>query len=67
MCKFLFEDIIERAAFKNFFRPGREFDSNFVYEVAFGFRPRKFDNLEEDRYILTEEGDVTFSSFSSKG
>ena len=67
MCKFLFEDIIERAAFKNFFRPGREFDSNFVYEVAFGFRPRKFDNKKEDRYILTEEGDVTEIYFIING
>ena len=67
MCKFLFEDIIERAAFKNFFRPGREFDSNFVYEVAFGFRPRMFANNKDERYILKEEGDVTEIYFIING
>lgn len=40
MCKFLFHDIIDKAAFKNFFKIGREFDDDFLYEVAFGFLPR---------------------------
>jgi len=67
MCKFLFEDIIEKAAFKSFFRAGREFDSNFVYEVAFGFMPRMFKNTKEDRFILEEEGDVTEIYFILNG
>ena len=59
MTHFLFDDIIKRPAFRNFFRIGREFDSNFVYQVAFGFMPRQFDNNADDRFILNEEGDVT--------
>jgi len=46
---------------------GREFDSNFVYEVAFGFMPRCFKDTPEDRYILMEEGDVTEIYFILKG
>ena len=67
MCKFLFEDIIEKAAFKSFFRVGREFDSNFVYQVAFGFMPRMFKNTKDDRFILEEEGDVTEIYFIISG
>lgn len=67
MCKFLFEDIIMNPAFKSFFRPGREFDSNFVYEVSFGFMPRQFKNCKEDRYIIMEEGDVTEIYFIVNG
>ena len=59
MTHFLFDDFINKPAFRNFFRIGREFDSNFVYQVAFGFMPRQFDNNADDRYILNEEGDVT--------
>ena len=67
MCKFLFEDIIDKAAFKSFFRVGREFDSNFVYQVAFGFMPRMFKNTKDDRFILEEEGDVTEIYFIISG
>lgn len=42
MCKFLFDDIINNGAFASFFKPGKEFDSNFVYAVSFGFMPRRF-------------------------
>ena len=59
MTHFLFEDIITKPAFLNFFRIGREFDSNFVYQVAFGFMPRRFEANSDDRFILNEEGDVT--------
>ena len=67
MCKFLFEDIIGNPAFASFFRPGREFDTNFVYAVSFGFMPRRFKNSKEDRYILEEEGDVTEIYFIVNG
>lgn len=67
MCKFLFQDIIEKPAFKTFFKIGKEFDANFVYEVAFGFIPRQFKDTPEDRYILLEEGDVTEIYFILKG
>ena len=67
MTNFLFFDIIEKKSFDNFFRIGREFDSNFVYQVAFGFMPRQFDPTESDRFILNEEGDVTEIYFIVKG
>ena len=67
MCKFLFEDIIGNPAFQAFFRPGREFDTNFVYAVSFGFMPRRFMNNKDDRYILEEEGDVTEIYFIVNG
>ena len=67
MCKFLFDDIIEKSALKSFFKLGKEFDSSFVYEVSFGFMPRQFKNTEEDRYMLQEEADVTEIYFIMKG
>jgi len=67
MCKFLFKDIVERAAFKSFFKVGQEFDSDFIYEVSFGFMPRLFRDTPEDRYLLMEEGDVTEIYFILKG
>jgi len=67
MCKFLFEDIIGNPAFNSFFRPGREFDANFIYSVSFGFMPRLYQNIAEDRYILDEGGDVTEIYFILNG
>lgn len=67
MCKFLFQDIFELPAFKKFFKTGKEFDDNFVYEISFGFMPRLFKNTPEDRYLLEEEGDVTEIYFIMKG
>jgi hypothetical protein len=67
MCKFLFQDIFELPAFKSFFKMGREFDDNFVYEIAFGFMPRLFKNTAEDRYMLEEEENVTEIYFIIKG
>jgi len=42
MTEFLFEDIFGKSAFKVFFQSGKEFDANFMFEVAFGFMPREF-------------------------
>lgn len=67
MTEFLYDDIITRPSFKNFFRIGEEFDSNFVYQVAFGFMPRKFCANAKDRFILNEEGDVTEIYFIVRG
>lgn len=46
---------------------GKEFDTNFLYEIAFGFMPRLFKNTAEDRYIYEEEIDVTEIYFILKG
>ena len=67
MCHFLFEDILKKTAFQSFFRSGKEFGSNFAYQIAFGFMPREFLDSPGDRYILEEEGDVTEIYFIMKG
>ena len=68
MTTFLFDDIInKRPSFRSFFRVGKEFDSNFVYQVAFGFMPRRFEANSTDRFILNEEGDVTEIYFIVRG
>ena len=46
---------------------GKEFDTNFLYEIAFGFMPRSFKNNAEDRYLYEEEVDVTEIYFIWKG
>lgn len=55
------------SAFKSFFRPGKEYDGNFLYELAFGFMPRQFKNNAEERYLYEEENDVTEIYFIIKG
>jgi hypothetical protein len=54
-------------AFRIFFKVGREFDSNFIYEISFGFMPRQFKNTPEERYMYKEEGDVPEIYFILKG
>jgi hypothetical protein len=67
MCNFLFEDILDKTAFASFFRCGKEYDSHFAYEVAFGFMPREYNDDPEDRYMIEEEGEVTEISFIMSG
>ena len=67
MKQFLFEDLLSKPAFSNFFKVGNEFDTNFTYEIAFGFIPREFLDTPEDRYIYEEEGDVTEIYFIMNG
>jgi len=63
----LFDDILMKTAFQSFFRAGSKFDSNFAFQVAFGFIPREFTDDPIDRYILEEEGDVTEIYFIMSG
>ena len=56
-----------KTAFQSFFRAGTKFDSNFAFQVAFGFIPREFTDDPVDRYILEEEGDVTEIYFIMSG
>jgi hypothetical protein len=46
---------------------GKEFDQNFLFEIALGFMPRQFKNTPEDRYMYEEESDVTEIYFIVKG
>ena len=67
MTEFLFEDIFMKSAFKTFFQSGKEFEANFMFEVAFGFMPREFSDDADDRYLFEEEGDATEIYFIMKG
>jgi len=55
------------SAFKSFFKVAKEFDNDFLYEVAFGFLPRCFKATPEERYMYEEEVDVTEIYFITKG
>lgn len=65
--KFLFNDIVDHNIFRPFFRVGREFDANFIYEISFGFTPRQYKNSADDRYMFEEEGDVSEVIFIMSG
>ena len=59
MSVYLFSDIFRQ--FKRFFNvdsdKGKE--TRFLYDVAFGFMPRKFEPTEDDKIIYDEEEEVT--------
>jgi len=70
MTKFLFKNIFEKAAFSSFFNTGNAFDSSFTYEISFGFMPRCYADPEDnvnDRFIISEEQDVSEITFVQKG
>lgn len=67
MCKFLYKEIYNKAAFAPFFQCGNNFDSSFTYELSFGFLPRHYLDTPEDRYIIEEESDVTEITFVDNG
>lgn len=62
---YLFDDIFYR--FRLFFNTQENKDSKFLYDVAFGLRPRKYDNSEEERLILDEEDEVSEMYFVQEG
>lgn len=65
MTVYLFSDIFEK--FKKFFNVDTVKESRFLYEIAFGFLPRKFDNTEEDNLIYDEEDEVPEMYFFTEG
>ncbi len=68
MCKFIYQDLITKNRnFKNFFRIGDEQDNNFLYEITYGFMPRQFTNVPNDRYIYEQDEDITEMYFLLKG
>jgi hypothetical protein len=58
---------VDHNIFRPFFRVGREFDANFIYEISFGFTPRQYKNSADDRYMFEEEGDVSEVIFIMSG
>jgi hypothetical protein len=67
VCKFLWQDIMNVSPFSVFFRAGKDLDPNFIYQVAFGFMPRKFNATVEERYMYEEECEVHEIYFILKG
>ena len=66
MTVYLFADIFSQ--FKRFFMVGDENDTKFMYDIAFGFMPRKFECLhDEDKVIYDEEEEVIEMYFITEG
>ena len=62
---YLYSDIFEK--FKKFFNVDTYQESRFLYEIAYGFMPRKFEVTEEDSLIYDEEEDVAEMYFFADG
>jgi hypothetical protein len=65
MTKYLFEDIFRK--FYRFFNYSENKESRFLYDVAFGFMPRRFEPTDEDKIIYDEEDDVSEMYFILEG
>lgn len=66
MTVYLFSDIFSQ--FKRFFVVGAENETKFMYDIAFGFMPRKFECLhDEDKIIYDEEEEVIEMYFITEG
>ncbi len=48
MTDFLFKDIFRNKNFGHFFHINEYKDTKFLYDVSFGFMPRRFDLSEDD-------------------
>ena len=59
MTEYLYKDLFERSLYKIFFKTGQEFDNRFLYAISFGLNPRFFMGNDKDRFIISEEDDVT--------
>jgi hypothetical protein len=53
---YLFDDIFQD--FKQFFNPQRYRDTKFLYDVAYGLKPRYFSEDVDERLIYDEEEEV---------
>ena len=62
MTNYLFQDVFYK--FKKFFNTYENIESKFLYDVAFGIMPRKFD---ENEIIYDEEDDVPEVYFIMEG
>ncbi|CAI2386506.1 unnamed protein product [Moneuplotes crassus] len=62
MTNYLFQDIFYK--FKEFFNTYENIESKFLYDVSFGFMPRKFD---ENELIYDEESEVPEVYFIMEG
>lgn len=65
MTVYLFSDIFK--LFKRFFNVDSYKEQRFLYDIAFGFMPRKFEPTEEDKVIYDEEEEVPEMYFITEG
>lgn len=62
---YLFDDIFYN--FRFFFNPQKYKDSKFLYDIAFGLKPRHFSEKEEENIIYDEEEEVLEMYFIMSG
>ena len=65
MTKYLFEDIFQK--FRRFFNTIENKESRFLYDVAFGFLPRRFELTDDDKIIYDEEEEIPEMYFILEG
>ena len=65
MTVYLFSDVFRH--FSRFFNVNSPKETRFLYDVAFGFMPRKFEPNEEDQIIYDEEDEVPEMYFITEG
>ena len=62
---YLFDDIFYN--FRFFFNPQKNKESKFLYDVAFGLKPRHFSEKEDENVIYDEEEEVLEMYFILNG
>jgi len=65
MTVYLFSDIFEN--FKKFFIADAAKEPGFLYDISFGFMPRRFEPSDEDKMIYDEEDEVPEMYFFNEG
>lgn len=65
LLNYLYDDVIFKH--RLFFLTTQNKDSKFLYDVCFGFKPAKFENLDHEQLILDEENEVTDLYFIQEG
>jgi hypothetical protein len=65
MTNYLFEDIFYR--FRPFFHTYEYKESKFLYDISFGFMPRRFEPSPEDEIIYQEDDEVPEMYFIMEG
>ena len=57
MVNFLWDDVFYK--FRFFFDSAKNTNSKYLYDIAFGIYPKRFDGTDEDRIIYVEGDNVT--------
>ena len=65
MSSYLFGDLFK--SFKRFFTIDSDQHQRFLYCVAFGFMPRRFEATDDDQIIYDEEEEVPEMYFITEG